>query len=83
VECGERFVTNAVGHAETFNFIEVFYNQRRLVAEYRASWTYPTETAFGVLVAFARDGRVPDSIAWFNDSGDGAASPHDPFDARG
>lgn len=46
--------------------------------EYPASWTYPVETVFDALVAFARDGRVPDSIAWFNDSGDGAASPHAP-----
>lgn len=30
VECGERFLTNDVAHAETFDFIEVFYNQKRL-----------------------------------------------------
>jgi hypothetical protein len=49
------------------------------VDEYPASWTYPAETAFEALVEFARDGRVPDSIVWFNDSGDGAASPNEPF----
>lgn len=53
------------------------------VDEYPASWTYPSETAFEVLVAFAREARVPDSIAWFNDSGDGAASPNDTADASG
>jgi hypothetical protein len=46
--------------------------------EYPASWTYPADAAFDALVAFTRDGRVPDSIAWFNDSGDGASGPHDP-----
>jgi hypothetical protein len=48
------------------------------VEGYPAAWTYPTETAYGALVAFAREGRVPDSIDWFNDSGDGAASPNEP-----
>jgi transposase InsO family protein len=29
IECGERFVTNAVAEEEVFDFIEVFYNQQR------------------------------------------------------
>lgn len=51
------------------------------VDEHSASWAYPTETAFDALFAFAREGRVPHSMAWFNDSGDGAAGPNDTFDA--
>jgi transposase InsO family protein len=30
VECGERFLNNDVAKNETFDFIEVFYNQKRL-----------------------------------------------------
>jgi putative transposase len=30
VECGERFLNNEVARFETFDFIEVFYNQKRL-----------------------------------------------------
>jgi len=30
MECGERFLTNEIARAETFDFIEVFYNQKRL-----------------------------------------------------
>jgi len=30
VECGERFLTNEIARNETFDFIEVFYNQKRL-----------------------------------------------------
>ena len=30
VECGERFLNNDVARNETFDFIEVFYNQKRL-----------------------------------------------------
>jgi transposase InsO family protein len=28
-ECGERFETNEIANAETFDYIEVFYNQQR------------------------------------------------------
>jgi len=30
MECGERFLTNDIARAETFDYIEVFYNQKRL-----------------------------------------------------
>ena len=30
MESGERFLTNEIARAETFDFIEVFYNQKRL-----------------------------------------------------
>jgi putative transposase len=30
VECGERFLNNEVARNEAFDFIEVFYNQKRL-----------------------------------------------------
>ena len=30
VECGERFLNNDVARNEAFDFIEVFYNQKRL-----------------------------------------------------
>jgi len=30
IECGERFLNNEVARFETFDFIEVFYNQKRL-----------------------------------------------------
>ncbi len=30
VECGERFLNNDVARNESFDFIEVFYNQKRL-----------------------------------------------------
>jgi putative transposase len=30
MECGERFLTNDIASAETFDYIEVFYNQKRL-----------------------------------------------------
>jgi putative transposase len=30
MECGERFLTNDIAGAETFDYIEVFYNQKRL-----------------------------------------------------
>jgi transposase InsO family protein len=30
VECGERFLNNDVARDEAFDFIEVFYNQKRL-----------------------------------------------------
>jgi transposase InsO family protein len=30
VECGERFLNNEIARNETFDFIEVFYNQKRL-----------------------------------------------------
>ena len=46
-ECGERFLNNEVARNETFDFIEVFYNQKRLhsaigyvsPAEYEAIFT--------------------------------------------
>jgi transposase InsO family protein len=28
-ECGERFETNAIAEAQTFDYIEVFYNRQR------------------------------------------------------
>jgi transposase InsO family protein len=30
MECGERFLTNDLASAETFDYIEVFYNQKRI-----------------------------------------------------
>jgi putative transposase len=30
IECGERFLNNDIARAETFDYIEVFYNQKRL-----------------------------------------------------
>jgi len=30
MECGERFLTNDIARAETFDYIEAFYNQKRL-----------------------------------------------------
>jgi len=30
MECGERFLTNDIARAETFDYIEVFSNQKRL-----------------------------------------------------
>ena len=30
IECGERFLNNEVARIEAFDFIEVFYNQKRL-----------------------------------------------------
>jgi len=30
IECGERFLDNEVARIEAFDFIEVFYNQKRL-----------------------------------------------------
>jgi hypothetical protein len=48
--------------------------------EYPASWTYPTDQVFKVLEWFAANRSSPPSIAWFNDSGDGNASPNDTFE---
>jgi putative transposase len=30
MECGERFLTNDIARVEAFDYIEVFYNQKRL-----------------------------------------------------
>lgn len=46
---------------------------------YPAAWAYPTPRTLEAVTFFAEHRRVPDWIAWFNDSGDGAASPNDPW----
>ena len=50
------------------------------VDQYPAAWTYSRQVIFETMRTFAREGRVPASVAWFNDSGDGAVSPYDPFE---
>lgn len=47
--------------------------------KYPASWAFPVEEVFAALEWFAAHKAVPSSIAWYNDSGDGNASPNDPF----
>jgi hypothetical protein len=46
---------------------------------YPASWAYPTDEVFAALEWFAVERSSPASITWFNDSGDGNASPNDSF----
>lgn len=48
--------------------------------EYPASWAYPTGKVFNALESFAATRKTPSSIKWFNDSGDGNASPNDSFE---
>jgi len=47
--------------------------------EYPASRVYSTDKVFEALEWFANTRKTPLSIAWVNDSGDGNASPNDPF----
>jgi len=47
--------------------------------EYPAFWAYPTDKVFEALEWFAARRSSPSSIKWFNDSGDGNASPNDSF----
>jgi hypothetical protein len=46
------------------------------VDEYPVAWTYSSDDAFRALQEFAASGRVPDDMAWHNDSEDGQASPN-------
>jgi hypothetical protein len=48
--------------------------------EYPASWALPTDEVFKALEWFAANKASPASIAWFNDSGDGNASPNVKFE---
>jgi hypothetical protein len=43
---------------------------------YPASWAYPKSVVLDALLHFTRTKLVPDSIIWFNDSGDGSPSPN-------
>jgi hypothetical protein len=45
--------------------------------EYPASWAYPRNEVLAALEFFARHRRVPESIRWWNDSGDGKISPNE------
>ena len=45
------------------------------IDEYPRAWTYSRTRILDAVRHFGQHGRVPDDIAWFNDSGDGAASP--------
>lgn len=45
---------------------------------YPAAWAYPTTGVLRAVEFFAHHGRVPGSIAWWNDPEDGAHSPNDP-----
>lgn len=47
------------------------------VDEYPAAWAYSRQRVFEALEAFARTRRVPETIAWFNDAGDGSQLPGD------
>jgi len=46
------------------------------VDEFPAAWAYSRQQAMEVIEEFAATRRVPESVSWFNDSGDGAA-PND------
>lgn len=46
------------------------------VDTYRASWTYSASEVFDALDHYLAHASFPDSIAWHNDSGDGASSPN-------
>jgi hypothetical protein len=48
--------------------------------EYPASWAYPKDEVFAALEWFAEHKGSLLSITWFNDSGDGNASPNDSFE---
>ncbi len=48
---------------------------------YPAAWAYPTPQVLEAVTAFAKDRRMPESIAWCNDSDDGSTSPNDPWEA--
>ena len=43
---------------------------------YPAAWAHPTAAVLDALLYFARTRRTPETIAWFNDSGDGSDSPN-------
>ena len=47
------------------------------VDEYPAGWSHSRQTAFRAIEAFAATRRFPDTITWFNDSGDGCLSPNE------
>jgi hypothetical protein len=45
--------------------------------QFPAAWCYPRRDLFAAVQHFAETGRMPETIAWHNDSGDGATSPND------
>ena len=47
------------------------------VDRYPAGWAYPRAAVFSALEYFARHRRVPETIEWFNDAGDGKTSPNE------
>jgi len=47
------------------------------VDKYPRKWTLPTDEVLSALQQFALTGLVPETIAWFNDSGDGTSGPND------
>jgi hypothetical protein len=53
------------------------------VDRYPASWAYPTAEVLRALEFFAETGRVPETLSWWNDSGDGMVSPNAPADRQG
>jgi len=75
------FSTRNLGYTGPKDAVIDYYLSNGQRDEYPASWALPKERLLEAVECFASRGESPEWITWFNDSGDGNASPNDEFEA--
>ena len=71
------FSTRNPGYSGPANAEITFMLSTGQVDLYPAAWTYPRAEVLAAVRMFANTRRFPETLCWFNDSGDGATSPNE------